>query len=207
MNKITLPEDFKEPSGVAQDIKDFNNPSPYTLFWAEVITSVEAVARLKQQIKEPKKTVASTTKKKGKAVKIKRVYEEETDEESLEGIEENSDNDYNLDNELAEFGEENEFVTSLDKTPERIEKGDWILVKFATKKLFQFYVGQVTAVKPCLEAKFARRSRSLSSQFHWPDTADVSVINADQIHLYLPPPNIHKRGHFNFNITFEQNVY
>ncbi|KAG5886788.1 hypothetical protein JTB14_009421 [Gonioctena quinquepunctata] len=80
--------------------------------------------RLRQPIKEPKKTVASTTKEKGEAVKIKRVYEEETDVGSLEGIEENSDNDYDLDDELADFCEENEFVTSLDKTPETIEKGD-----------------------------------------------------------------------------------
>ncbi|KAG5890839.1 hypothetical protein JTB14_016217 [Gonioctena quinquepunctata] len=134
---------------------------------------------------------------------MKQVYEEETDEKSLGGIEKNSSNYYNIDDELRRKF----IVTSLDKTPETIEKSDWIRVKFATKKLFKFNVGQVTAVKPCLEAKFARRSRSSSSQFHWPDTADVSVINADQIHLYLPPLNIHKRGHFDFNITFGQNVY
>ncbi|KAG5867829.1 hypothetical protein JTB14_017112 [Gonioctena quinquepunctata] len=91
---------------------------------AEVITSVGAVARLKQQIKEPKKTVASTSKKKGKVVKINRVYKEERDDESLEGIEENSDNYYNLDDELADFCEGNEFVTSLDRTSGTIEKVD-----------------------------------------------------------------------------------
>ncbi|KAG5863509.1 hypothetical protein JTB14_031460 [Gonioctena quinquepunctata] len=91
-------------------------------------------------MKEHKKTIATTIKKKGRAVKKKRVHEEETDEESLEGIEETSDNDYNLDDELADFSEENEFVTSLDKTPETIEKGDWILVKFATGKLSKFYI-------------------------------------------------------------------
>ncbi|XP_074040942.1 uncharacterized protein [Leptinotarsa decemlineata] len=32
MHKITPPEDFKEPFGVAQDIKDSSNPSPYTIF-------------------------------------------------------------------------------------------------------------------------------------------------------------------------------
>ncbi|KAG5886392.1 hypothetical protein JTB14_033603 [Gonioctena quinquepunctata] len=43
---------------------------------------------------------------------------------SIEAIDENSDNDYNLDDELADFCEGNKFVTSLDKTSETIEKGD-----------------------------------------------------------------------------------
>lgn len=140
-------------------------------------------------------------------MKRKRVYKED-DEENLEGSEEKSDNnDDNLDDELADFYEEREFTISLNKTSETIKTGDWILVKCSTKNFFKFYVGQVTEVEPCLKAKFALRSRSSSSQFHWSDTTDVSVITADQIHLYLPHPNIHKRGHFDFNINFEQNVY
>jgi len=60
---------------------------------------------------------------------------------------------------------------------------------------------QLTSIQLCLEAKFARRSGS-SSQFHWPNNSDVSVITEEQIHKNLPAPNIQKRGHFTFSLTF-----
>lgn len=176
---------------------------------AEVITSLEAVVKLKEQANKLKKPEKSTTKdKEVKKIKKRQVYEEETDEDSYEEMEVNSsgsDDDLNLEDEVTDFREEEEFIKYLEKDPQELKIGDWILVKFATKKLFKFYVGQLTAVEPCLEAKFARRSGS-SSQFHWPDTTDVSIIRRDEIEHCLPAPIIHKRGHFQFNITFEQNV-
>ncbi|CAH2011313.1 unnamed protein product [Acanthoscelides obtectus] len=173
---------------------------------AEVITSLEAVAKLNEKANKIKKPKKSTTKKDGKKLKRKQVYEEDTDEDSFEEMEVNtSDDDFDLDDEVNDLREEEEFVKYLEKDPQELKIGDWILVKFATKKSFKFYVGQVTEVEPCLEAKFARRSGS-SSQFHWPDTPDVSVIRRDEIQHCLPAPDIHRRGHFHFNITFEQNI-
>lgn len=123
--------------------------------------------------------------------KKKLVYEEEIEEESLQENEENaSDDDVNLDDEMADFCEEKEFMNSLNTNPKSLKTEDWILVKFYTKKLSKFYVGQVTELEASLQAKFARH-------------LDVSIITVDQIHLYLPPPAIYKKGHLQFNITFD----
>lgn len=166
---------------------------------SEVITSVEAISKMKEKLLE------KTPKKNDKRIKKKlEVLEEETDEESAEELQNSEDSIDDIDLE-EEIFEETLFEELLDKDFDTLKIGDWIIAKFATKKSFIYYVGQITIIEPCLEAKFARRS-GLSSKFIWPNIQDVSLINKDEIHRYLPAPTFDKRGHFQFNITFDRNV-
>lgn len=64
------------------------------------------------------------------------------------------------------------------------------------------FVGQLTEVETCMEAKFARRVKS-SSIFRWPDVEDKSIILAHEVVTFLPPPTFDKRGKFTFNVGFD----
>lgn len=82
------------------------------------------------------------------------VYEEGTDEESLSEIKEISDDD-NIDDELVDFCEVNESMTSQNKTTETIRNDGLIPGKCVSVK---FLLRQVRAIELYLEVRCWRSS-------------------------------------------------
>ncbi|KAB0793820.1 hypothetical protein PPYR_13440 [Photinus pyralis] len=169
---------------------------------AEVITTQEALEKLKESRRGNTQT-KKKAQEKNKANQGDDINDEQSsnDEIDRDQLPSDSEDDTNLEDEADEYNEENEFMGMLNKKCEELEKDDWILVKFASKKSFKCYVGQVTQANSELEATFARKIGS-SNYFHFPVVADTSVFSLDQVIMILPKP-ILKRGKFTFNVSFD----
>lgn len=179
---------------------------------AEVITSSEALAKLKEIENKQQTKQLKIKKPKNKEVQqiqnntqpIDQPEDEELDDEVEAAEPELSDDsmiDYNIEDEMREFVEENEFMTAVTKDVKQLEIGDWLIVKFCPRKVSKFYVAQITETNPSIEAKFARKIGT-TNYFHWPDVEDRSIITLDEVHLHLPKPTFDKRGKFKFDISF-----
>lgn len=91
-----------------------------------------------------------------------------------------------------------------EKTEKKIQEilvNNWVIVKYALKKGFKYYVGVVQKkVDLRWEVKFVRRKGSM---FAWPITEDVDQIMADSIVQILPNPELTKRGLITFDFEFK----
>lgn len=69
-----------------------------------------------------------------------------------------------------------------------LKEGDYVLVRFPTKKTVRHYVGQITEAQDQIEylVKFLRKRGS--DAFSFPDTDDLSIVNRQDILVKLPKP-------------------
>ncbi|XP_041348823.1 uncharacterized protein LOC121368245 isoform X1 [Gigantopelta aegis] len=72
-----------------------------------------------------------------------------------------------------------------------ISVGDYVLVKFATKRSVLHYVGLITKDEAGgeYEVKFLKSSTKSGKQFRWSEPEDVSLVNSEDIVKKLPPPS------------------
>lgn len=90
---------------------------------------------------------------------------------------------------------------------ETVSVGDFILVKFATKKKILHFVGNVKELLDCGEylVKFLRKNKNYG--FHYPIVDDISVIPREDIISKLPIPEEVKgtarlASYIKFNVSF-----
>lgn len=127
--------------------------------------------------------------------------DESTDEENIQELLSDSD-DYDLNDELTEKAEDNDFMDIISNDVSALKVNDWIIAKFSSKRKVFMYVAQVIEITPCIEVKFARRVGK-SSTFHWPNVEDTSTLNTDEVFKQLPVPIFDKRGRFKFSVSFD----
>ncbi|KAF6199365.1 hypothetical protein GE061_007391 [Apolygus lucorum] len=153
----------------------------------------------RNQMKKKGEKQKKDIKKKKKDGKLESTDDEESDNYDSEMNTSDSE-DYDFEKETQEVEEEEDFVLSIQK--QLPSTGDWVLVKFPTKKSNKIYIGQVAGVDPCLEVKFARKKGN-NSVFYWPAVEDRSIVRQDEILKFLPSPAVDKRGRFSFGLTFD----
>lgn len=90
-----------------------------------------------------------------------------------------------------------------------ISKGDWILVKYATKKLLKHYVGQVEKFgSDNTTVNFPRLNRKNKNPkttiFNIPEQTDLDDIENENIIRRLPEPSTGRRGEKIFSVSFSQ---
>ncbi|XP_060801974.1 uncharacterized protein LOC132901742 [Amyelois transitella] len=93
-----------------------------------------------------------------------------------------------------------------DSSQRHPQVGDWIIVKFATKKTVKHFIGNVISLNhghP--QVKYLRKIKnSKIVSFHYPDVEDVSELIHDiDIVKFLENPLITRRGHVVFKEKFE----
>lgn len=87
-----------------------------------------------------------------------------------------------------------------------LEKDDWIIVQFATKKTLKHFVGNVLAINDKIPTvKFVRKVKESKfkggTTFTYPVVDDVCTIqHLEDVITILPRPNITRRGHIVFKV-------
>lgn len=93
-----------------------------------------------------------------------------------------SDIDMDSDQEEINYNKPDQLIDN-----DKIECGDYLLVKFCTKKRILFYIGIVT--KECNNQEYSvSYLRKYKNGFHFPQTEDVSIIQRSDIVSKLPKP-------------------
>ena len=86
---------------------------------------------------------------------------------------------------------------------EKVTKGDWVLVEFATKRCIKYYAGNIaTVLRDEDDGDFVCSflQKKANSQFTWPQQKDQSIIDVSQIKIFLPGT----RSSFVFHIDFSK---
>lgn len=87
-----------------------------------------------------------------------------------------------------------------------LKEGDWLIVKFATKKSLKHYVGRILFIKDSTPTvNFLRKVKNTVSSFTftYPTVEDVCEIHhVDDIVVVLPQPTITRRGQVVFEVDF-----
>lgn len=171
-----------------------------------VITSPGFVQTLQEKKKKKDDKLQkkeNVLKKKGNVQENKKQKKNRQESESDISYHDESDEDFEgyLRNLEAEKEEEQMERDLLD---EEIKLGDFILVKFCTKKNVKYFIGQVKQVnefKDEFTIKFLRQGKNES--FVWPQVDDVSIVGQHDIERKLPPPINTRRDIFKFSVSFE----
>lgn len=178
---------------------------------AEIITSEETYQRTK--IIESEKQLAEKNK-------IKRKQERETKQQKNAKktkknliVSDSSDDDicstHSTDDESlselvnAEIEESHDIQTTFqDLSKTKID--DWVLVKFASKKSIQYFVGKVTSFDDDPVVLFTRKisSTDFTTTFRFPEKQDESAVEMSAIVSLLPAPTFTRRGDVCFQVTF-----
>mgnify|MGYP000619102374 CR=1 FL=1 len=112
----------------------------------------------------------------------------------------NADGHYSVKDIFDEWFEEEE-TPILTEDP---KEGDWILVKFSTKKTVKYYVECMQKLVRGLEVCIARYFGG--QKFKWLEVEDLSLIDYDQIECRLDNPVLMGRKH-NFQFAVDFQVY
>lgn len=86
--------------------------------------------------------------------------------------------------------------------------GDWILVKYTTKKTLKHYVGQIERFNetgnPIVKYLRVSSQCSYNTTFKYPDKEDIDEVDEDFIISHLPEPSTGRREDKIFGVTFSQ---
>ncbi|KAJ8918209.1 hypothetical protein NQ315_014077 [Exocentrus adspersus] len=169
-------------------------------FGAEVVTEQTVLDRLREQEKEKMNKENKKTKKSKKLpiTKRKEITEDDISEESEAfSIHDSDDNDETLEAIVEREEEDMREIAEASRDITSKQEGDWLLVKFATKKTIQYFVGQIQDISDMNESfvKFARRAKAArkSTIFVFPETEDTSLISDEEIQCILPKPTVCRR--------------
>lgn len=93
-----------------------------------------------------------------------------------------------------------------DEIPDLIfgnmKKGQWVLVKYCTKKTVKHFVGQIIRVEngEDITVKFVKKYKS---KYVWPELADIDNVAFENIIKLLPEPEVDRRGTLEFKVRFD----
>ncbi|XP_074038451.1 uncharacterized protein [Leptinotarsa decemlineata] len=137
---------------------------------SELLTSEEAMNRLREQIKKPQgnkeKKRAESTKKNKKKRKLSS-SSEDNEPESPPCMD--SDNSEEFWQEIENnTNDENE---DIDQT---ITPTSWVLVEYHTKKTTNHFVGKVT--EACDDGWMVKFTRFSKNTFSWPEAVDSDIV-------------------------------
>lgn len=155
-----------------------------------------AADKLKKKMLQNKKATLFTAKK-------KRSHESsESSSEEMAIPLQDSDDDISISSSTSDVSlKEINWVEESVK----IEKGDFVLVKFCTKKSVVYYAGKIhNSDSDEFEVQFMRKK--LGCKFVFPEQEDISYVEKRDIILKLPTPNISKgteraKSTFSFDIN------
>lgn len=96
----------------------------------------------------------------------------------------------------------------FDFDTETVKSGDFVVVKFATKKSLMYYVGVLLSDvndEGCCDINFLRKSHRRQLSFVWPTVEDTASVEKENIVMKLPEPQKsggteRTRAVFNFEV-------
>lgn len=156
----------------------------------------EASEKLKKKALQNKKAVLFAAKK-----KITLESSESSSEEIAIPIQD-SDDDMSISSSLSDVCLEE---INWKENSVRIDKGDFVLVKFCTKKSVVYYAGKIhNADNDDFEVQFMRNK--WGCKFFFPEQDDISYVDKHDIVLKLPTPIVNKgtervKSMFSFEIN------
>lgn len=161
-----------------------------------MLTSDEAMNRLREQIKKPQehKEQKRSTKRKNKKKRQLSSSSEDNEPESPPCMD--SDNS-------EEFWQELENNTNHENedVDQSITLTSWVLVAYHTKKTTKHFVGMVT--EACDDGWMVKFTRFSKNTFSWPEAVDIDTVKQSDIVMVLPEPTVNRRGSFIFAVSFE----
>lgn len=85
-----------------------------------------------------------------------------------------------------------------------VKVDDWVLVKFASKKLVKHFVGKVISFDEDPVVLYTRKisETHFTTIFRFPEIQDESVVEISDIVSILPTPTFSRRGHVCFQVSF-----
>lgn len=110
--------------------------------------------------------------------------------------------------------EDEDFLTMIEIENQEIEEendigkalkiGDWVIVRFCTKKTNKYFIDQITNFNDEPEVRFAKTisQNKFATICVFPEIDDVSEVSQENIVSVLPQPQIARRGAFHFSISF-----
>lgn len=166
---------------------------------AELLTSEEAVNRLKEKNKTPKQPKELKQTKKSKSPK--KIRKKRITSSSSEDIEPESPPYMDSDN-SEEFWQELESNNMDEKeNVQTVTPNSWVLVRYCTKKVIKHFVGLVT--KACDDSWIVKFTKFSKNTFSWPKVEDMDTVEQGDIVMVLPEPTINRRGSFIFPVSFK----
>lgn len=153
--------------------------------------------------KLPKKNKKNEPKKKG----VRKVLQSESEDDTEDISIHDEDSDWCEEDENQILTDEKLMVNVLPRLP---KEGDYVLVRFSTKKKSVYYVGKILHERnDKLEyyISFLRANRKY--QFHMPSNADLSYVKEYDVKLILPKPclggsTLRQQSYYYFNVDFCQ---
>ena len=168
-----------------------------------ILTSSPVKRRL-QEIAAEKLTKASRPKKQ----KTKPVTPDDSEEDM-------DDENIPLTNDSSEYESDTELTEQISEPDiDNLDTGDFVLVRFVTKKLNIIYAGQIVDKSrdvdtndTLFEVKFLRREKPSAFSFVFPQVEDISEVTLEQIVGKLPMPatqggTARVARHFIFGVDF-----
>ncbi|CAK1588378.1 unnamed protein product [Parnassius mnemosyne] len=213
--KIAILEDryLKVDEKLTKDIftgHKMKRPADFTLQGTDEIHTSKQIKYEKQN-----NPIKIKTKKKQNKIKI----EEDLEEDSDFTIHDSDGSDMDLESycniyltEYKSDDEENVYtdfgltdIEYYENTSNKLKKGDWVLVKFLSKKSVKHYVGQIININDDIPViKYVRKTQTKQRGllFVYPNVDDICELKhvADIVSV-LPKPTITRRGQISFSIN------
>lgn len=176
---------------------------------AEVVTTEETLKRIREEAeaareaeekKKEKKKRQTAEKNKNKKQK-KKAPSPETSDDEMSRI---SDISLRSENYLPSDPEEWFAALSDDineDNDKEVEIGNWVLVRFATKKTIKHHIGKITQFEGLTPiVQFVKKNGE--NTFVYPHSEDISEIDGNAIVTKLPEPSVGRRGVLIFPVKF-----
>lgn len=165
---------------------------------AELLTSEEAVERLKKEQKEKNKKLEVS----GKSKPAKRITKRISISTSSEDMEPASIPYMDSDNSEEYWDElEDAHKNQHEEVDQTVTPNSWVLVRYCTKKVVKHFVGMVS--ESCEDGFIVRFMKFSKNTFSWPIVEDTDTVDPSDIVMVLPEPTINRRGSFVFSVSFE----
>lgn len=140
------------------------------------------------------------------AINIKRNLNKASKQKKMQ--DETSDEDEVDDKELCQESGESDLDFDVEDEDSEIKLGDFVLVKFATKKTIKHFVGRVEKILSADEYSVNFLRKGKNDKFTFPNELDISDIMSDDIITKVPVKKrnfnstVRKAGIFSFNFDF-----
>lgn len=170
-----------------------------------ILTSTPEVMRIAEESreKERKKAIAEERNNKsliGKKSVVRKIQEDDTSESEFESLESNSS--------TMDADEDLNSSSDTDSSFPTLVEGDYVLVKFAGKKVVKYFVGRIERKICDSEFEISFLKFVQGKKFIHPDREDTSEVDSEDIVRKLPQPSCSKgtarsESFLYFSVNFE----